>query len=206
MVLGNRGRGFTQAIFGPLARGLLRLGVSPNTVTVLGTVVLMALALTLFPMGYLAAGALAIGLVVLCDSIDGIMAREAGHHTRFGSFLDSTLDRFADAAIYIGLLVYFAVHVPPPWSVAGVVVTAACLAIASVVSYARAKAESLQFTASVGVAERADRLILTLVATLIVGLGAPAWILVIALGVLALASAITVGQRIGAVARQDAHR
>lgn len=204
MVLGNRGRGFTQTVFGPLARRLVRAGVSPNTVTTLGTAVVVLAALSLFPTGNLAVGALLIGMVVLADSIDGIMAREAGQSTRFGSFLDSTLDRVADAAIFIGLTLYFARFETGGWQLAGLAATVTCLALGALVSYARAKAESLQLTASVGIAERADRLIVALVATLAVGLGAPVWVLVGALGLLAVASAITTGQRIAAVHAQDA--
>lgn len=203
MVLGNHGRGFTQTLFGPLARRLVRAGVSPNTVTVIGTLLLVVAALSLFPTGHLAIGALVIGAVVLCDSIDGIMARESGHSTRFGSFLDSTLDRVADGAIFIGLTLYFVRFESGAWQLAGLTAAVACLTLSVLVSYARAKAESLQMTASVGIAERADRLIVTLVAVLAVGLGAPVWVLVGGLGLLGVASAITIGQRIATVYAQD---
>lgn len=204
MVLGNRGRGFTSALFGPLARRLVAWGVSPDAVTVAGTVALMAVALTLLPTGHLAIGAGAIGVLTLADSIDGQMARHLGRTTAFGEFLDSTLDRFADAAIFAGLVLYFVSLGDDPWRMAGIVGALACLALGGLVSYARAKAEGLGMVAKVGIAERADRLIVSLVATLAVGLGAPTAVLALALGLLALASLFTVGQRIRAVYQQSA--
>ena len=85
----------------------------------------------------------------------------------------------------------------------GLVAALACLVLGGLVSYARAKAEGLGMTAKVGIAERADRLIVTLVATLAVGLGAPTAVLAIALILLALASLFTVGQRIASVHHQS---
>lgn len=82
----------------------------------------------------------------------------------------------------------------------------ACLALGLTTSYARAKAESLGWTASVGLAERADRLVLALVATFAVGVGLSPWVLVGALGLLAVASAATITQRVRAVRRQEGQR
>ncbi|UFU04775.1 phosphatidylinositol phosphate synthase [Ruania halotolerans] len=203
MVLGRRGRGFTETLFGPLARALVRAGVSPNAVTVGGAILVVAAALWLFPTGHLTVGALVIGALALTDSVDGLMARERGTTSEFGAFLDSALDRFSDAAVFVGLSWYLVTSAPPAWQLPGLAVGTACLVLSMVVSYVRARAEGLGFTAKVGIAERADRLIVALVATLAVGLGAPDELLVVVLGVLAVASMITVVQRIATVFRQS---
>lgn len=207
MVLGNRGRGFTEWLFGPVATLLVRLRVSPNTVTIVGTVAVVIAALTLFPLGWLTAGSITVGLLVLTDSVDGLMARRSGGGARaYGEFLDSTLDRFSDGAIFMGLTLYFALQVQGPAQFAGIAAAIACLTLGGLVSYARAKAQALGVVAKVGIAERADRLIAALVATLTVGLGAPDLVLVVVLGLLAGASLITVGQRMVVVRRELARQ
>ncbi len=197
-MLSSKGRVVTNAMFGPVARGLVRAGVSPDAVTVAGTVLTVAVALWLLPAGHFVVAPFAIAAVVLIDSVDGLMARILGRSTRWGAFLDSTLDRVADAAIFSGILLW-AVRADEPW-VLGTALT--CLVLGSVVPYAKARAEGLGMTASGGIAERADRLLVTLVAVLAVGLGAPLPVLVVALGLLAVASLYTIGQRMGAVYRQ----
>lgn len=187
-------------VLGPLARLLLRLGVSPDAVTVAGTLGVVVSALWLFPAGHLTAGALVVALFVFSDAVDGLMARESGRVSRWGAFLDSTLDRVADAAIFSGLLLYLAGRDND----AGLVVALACLALGAVVPYARARAEGLGMTAAVGIAERADRITVALVAALLVGLGLPDAVLVWALGVLAVAAVVTIGQRMATVHRQAA--
>lgn len=203
MVLGNRGRGFSSTLFGPLAQLLVRWRVSPDVVTFAGTVAVIVASLTLLPTAHLVAGALVLGVLVLTDSIDGIMAREVhGDQPRpYGEFLDSTLDRFSDAAIFAGLTLYFVLHTDGATRTWGVSAAVACLAAGGLVSYARAKAQALGVVAKVGIAERADRLIVALVATLLVGLGLSDQVLVGALVLLALASLVTVGQRMVVVRR-----
>lgn len=199
MVLGNRGRGVQATLFTPLARLLLRLRVSPNAVTVAGTLLTTGLALWLLPTNHLVAGSLLLGVMVLTDSVDGLMARLAGSDSPYGAFLDSTLDRVADAAIFAGVLFWFYAHTDGPWRPAGMIAATACLALGSIVSYARAKAEALGVRASVGIAERADRIVVVLVAALLTGLGLPAAVLAVALALLAGASLVTVVQRMAAV-------
>lgn len=206
MTLSSKGRGFATAVFGPVAALLVRLRVSPDVVTALGTLAVMACALVLFPSGRLALGALLVGLSALTDTIDGQMARRIGRTGPWGAFLDSTLDRFADGAIFAGLVLWGAARAgegtalhDPAWAAGAAL---ACLFLGSIVPYARARAEGLGMTASVGVAERTDRLVVTLVATLAVGLGAPVAVLTVALGLLAVASAVTVVQRMVTVYRQ----
>ena len=192
-------RGAMTRLFTPVARLLLRLGVSPDAVTATGTLVVVVTGLWAFPTGHLLVGALVIGLSALTDSLDGVMARQAGRSGPWGAFLDSTLDRFADAAVFGGLVLWFFGGGDDRLTA---VLALACLVLGSVVPYARARAEGLGMTASGGIAERADRLVAVLVATAAVGVGAPPVVLTVVLGLLAVASAITVGQRMAAVRRQ----
>lgn len=181
-----------------MASGLLRIGLSPDAVTVIGTVMVVVTALVAFPQGYLLVGTLVITVFVLADSIDGTMARLSGRSSAWGAFLDSTLDRVADAAIFTGLTLWFVTQ-DEPW---GVGLSLAALVLGQLVSYARARAEGLGATAAVGVAERAERLIVVLVAAGVVGLGLPSAVLTVAMALLALASAVTVVQRMLVVRRQ----
>ena len=205
MTLSSKGRGFATRVFGPIAALLVRLGVSPDVVTFAGTLAVMTVALWLLPTGRLFAGALLIGVFALTDTIDGQMARRIGRTGPWGAFLDSTLDRFADGAIFVGLVLWGATAEPgtslgdPRWAAAGAL---ACLFLGSIVPYARARAEGLGMTAAVGIAERTDRLVVTLVATAAVGLGAPVAVLTGALWLLAAASLVTIAQRMTTVYRQ----
>ncbi|WP_421741387.1 phosphatidylinositol phosphate synthase [Cellulomonas sp.] len=194
-------RGAMTRFFTPIARALLRLGVSPDAVTVGGTLVVVVTALWAFPTGHLLVGALVIGVFVLTDSLDGVMARQSGRSGPWGAFLDSTLDRFGDAAIFAGLVLWFTAGGDDRLTA---VLALACLVLGSIVPYARARAEGLGMTASGGIAERADRLLLVLVATAAVGFGAPDVVLTVVLALLALASAVTVVQRMSKVYRQAA--
>jgi CDP-diacylglycerol--glycerol-3-phosphate 3-phosphatidyltransferase len=183
----------------PIADLLLSRGVSPDAVTIAGTVAVVLTALTLYPTGHLLAGSLVIGLLVLTDSLDGVMARRSGRSSDWGAFLDSTLDRFGDAAIFAGLVLWFTGEGDDRTTA---VLALTCLVLGSVVPYARARAEGLGMTAAVGIAERADRLLAALTATALVGLGLPVAVLTVVLALLALASAITVVQRMAAVRSQ----
>lgn len=196
MVLGNRARGVQAALFTPFARAFLRVGLTPNAVTIIGTVATSVVALTLIPMGYLVLGSLALGVLVLADSVDGIMARESGTSGPYGEFLDSTLDRVSDAAIFAGVALWFVFRTTGAIQTGGLIAALGCLAFGAMVPYVRAKAESLGIKASVGMAERADRILVVLVATFITGLGVPVVVMVVVLAVLALLSLITVIQRI----------
>jgi len=144
-------------------------------------------------------GAVVITVFVFSDMLDGQMARESGQSTSWGAFLDSTLDRIGDAAIFGGLVMYY---VGPGESDVWAGFALYCLVMGSVTSYARARAESLGMEAKVGIAERSDRLVVILVATgMSVILGLPV-LVPIALVTLAVASSITVVQRVLAVRGQ----
>ncbi len=180
-----------------MSRVLLRLGLSPSAVTVLGTLGVLVSALWFFPRGHLAAGSLVVAFFLLADGVDGAMARLAGRVTRFGAFLDSTMDRLADGAIFVAIG-WWCLVVDDG---VGAGLAAAALVIGFVVSYARARAEVEGWDASVGIFERSERLVVSLAGTLAVGLGAPTAVLWLALGVVSVASTITVAQRVAAAHR-----
>lgn len=189
----NRFRAFWTAVITPVARLLLKLGVSPDVVTLVGTLGVIAGAVIFFPQGELLIGVLFITAFVFSDLIDGTMARMSNQSSNWGAFLDSTLDRLGDAAIFGGLAMYY---VGPGDDDRLAALAIYCLVMGSVTSYARARAESLGMEAKGGLAERADRLVAILVMTGLAGLFDLPILIVITLIALALASTITVVQRI----------
>ena len=198
-MLNRYARAAVTRILTPVAKLLNRWGVSPDVVTILGTIGVCVGALVFFPRGQLLVGVLVITAFVFSDTIDGVMARLLGRPSNWGAFLDSTLDRIGDAAIFSGLAIWFFQGGDDrvmAW------LALACLVLGSVVSYARARAEGLGMTASVGIAERADRLVAALVTTGLVGLGLPEVVLKVVLAVLAVASVITILQRVLFVRQQ----
>ncbi|WP_103062817.1 phosphatidylinositol phosphate synthase [Actinomyces qiguomingii] len=202
-MLGQHGRGITRALFTGPARVLARLGVTPNMLTVAGTVATIAVAVLTLPQGRFILGPVLLLLVLIGDSFDGILARLTGTESSFGAFLDSTMDRLADGAVFGSLAVWAALHLNPgALRTVTVAIAVTVVVLAAAVPYARARAESVGATATVGIAERTDRLIAAGVGTVAVGLGAPTWVLTAALAVIAVASLITVVQRIMAVREQ----
>jgi CDP-diacylglycerol--glycerol-3-phosphate 3-phosphatidyltransferase len=199
-VLNRHARGFFTALFSPLARWLLKIGVSPDAITIVGTAGVVVGALVFYPLGQLWWGTLFITAFIFSDVIDGIMARMQERGGRWGNFLDSTLDRVADGALFAGLAIWYFTG----GADRGIAVVAVlCLVLGMVVSYARAKAEALGFHANVGIAERAERLVSVLVVTGFTGLGLPSVVLLVTLVLLAAASLVTVVQRIATVHRQS---
>jgi CDP-diacylglycerol--glycerol-3-phosphate 3-phosphatidyltransferase len=183
----------------PIAKALLRIGLTPDAVTIIGTLGVVVSALWLYPTGHLFVGTLLIWFFAMNDLMDGLMARISGRVGPWGAFLDSTLDRFADGAIFTGLVIWLAGRGDADL---GAVFGLACLVLGSIVPYTRARAEGLGMTASVGIAERGDRLVTALVAAGLVGLGVTPVLLTVVLGLLAVASFITVIQRMAVVRRQ----
>jgi CDP-diacylglycerol--glycerol-3-phosphate 3-phosphatidyltransferase len=198
-MLNRYARAVVTKVFTPLARLLLRLGVTPDMVTVFGTVCTVLSALVLYPTGHLFWASLAVTVFVLFDTIDGIMARILGRSGKWGAYLDSSLDRFADSAVFGGLVIWFARGGNDELT-AGLAL--ACLVVGSIVSYVKARAEGLGYTANVGIAERGERLVAVLVGAGFVGLGVPLPFLQVVLGLLALASVVTIVQRMSTVRRQ----
>jgi CDP-diacylglycerol--glycerol-3-phosphate 3-phosphatidyltransferase/CDP-diacylglycerol--inositol 3-phosphatidyltransferase len=195
----NRFREFWTRVISPVARLLLRLRVSPDAVTVVGTLGVAFGALFFFPRGQLLTGVLVITAFVFSDLVDGHMARLSGTSSSWGAFLDSTLDRLGDAAVFGGLVLYF---MGPGNSDVYAGLALYCLVMGATTSYARARAESLGMEAKGGLAERADRLVAILVMTGLSVIFDQAWFVPFTLAVLALASTVTVVQRILAVRRQ----
>jgi len=195
----NRFRAFWTKVISPVAHLFLKLGISPDTVTLVGTLGVCAGALIFFPRGQLLVGVLVITAFVFSDLVDGHMARLSGQSSKWGAFLDSTLDRLGDAAIFGGLAMYY---VGPGASDGFAALAIYCLVMGSVTSYARARAESLGMEAKGGIAERADRLVAILAMTGLSDIFNLPVLVPITLGLLAVASTVTVVQRILAVRSQ----
>ncbi len=180
---------------GPLARGLHKLGVRANTVTVLGFV-LTVLGVVLLAAAQPTAALLLLLLGTLCDTLDGQLARAAGGGTRFGSFLDSTLDRLSDAALAIAA-VQLGTTLPDATLYGG----GLTLLVASfLVPYIRAKAESLGEGASVGIAPREARIAIYLIGVAAWAVTGVSALFAVAVAVTALLATITVIQRIAHMA------
>ncbi|MEU4355241.1 phosphatidylinositol phosphate synthase [Streptomyces virginiae] len=207
-MLNKYARAFFTRVLTPFAAFLLRRGVSPDAVTLIGTAGVVAGALVFFPRGEFFWGTITITLFVFSDLVDGNMARQAGISSRWGAFLDSTLDRVADAAIFGGLALWYAGSGNDNALCA---VAIFCLASGQVVSYTKARGESIGLPVAVnGLIERAERLVISLVAAGLSGLqafGVPSWIgvlLPIGLWVVAAGSLVTLIQRVVTVRRESA--
>jgi CDP-diacylglycerol--glycerol-3-phosphate 3-phosphatidyltransferase len=178
-------------LISPTARGLLRIGLTPNSVTTIGAIGVIATSLIAYPNGHLFGGTVAICCLALSDLFDGTMARLSQRGaSRWGGFLDSTIDRVTDSAIAVGLLIYLARNNDELSYVLLVSIVSGFL-----VSYIRAKAESLQIECKGGFAERTERLIILLTAIGLTGLGVD-YILTVGIWALAVASVATVLQRL----------
>ena len=196
-MLGVSARPAVAKVIGPLVGRLARAGVTPDAITILGTLGAVAGAVGLIATGHLFWGAFTVTVFVLLDMLDGALARARGGGSVFGAVLDSTGDRAADAAIFGALVWWF--------SGAGdnrllVLLALLCLVLGVLTSYIKARAEGVGLAADVGVVERTERLILVLVGTGFTGLGIP-YALHVALWILLVGSAVTVGQRFLAVRR-----
>jgi len=206
-MLNKYARAFFTRVLTPFAAMLLRAGISPDVVTLVGTAGVAAGALVFFPQGSFFWGTIVITAFVFSDLVDGNMARQAGSSSVWGAFLDSTLDRVADSAVFGGIAMWFAGRGDNDLLCA---VALFCLACGQVVSYTKARAESLGLKCDVsGLVERAERMVVTLVLTGLSGLhgfGVPyiEWLLPIALWLIAAGSLVTVMQRILTVRREAA--
>ncbi|MCZ2856973.1 phosphatidylinositol phosphate synthase [Blastococcus sp. VKM Ac-2987] len=196
-MLGVNARPVVAKVVNPIVTRLARVGVTPDMVTITGTVGAIAGAAGLIATGHLLWGAFTVTVFVLLDMLDGALARLRGGGSVFGAVLDSVGDRAADAAIFGALVWWFAG--------AGdnrllVLLALLCLVLGVLTSYIKARAEGVGLSCDVGVVERTERLILVLVGTGFTGLGIP-YAVHVALWVLLVGSAITVGQRVLAVKR-----
>lgn len=191
-MLNTFARSAVSKVVDPIGRAFLRAGLSPDLVTVIGTVGVVAGAVLLFGFGQLFIGTLVITAFVLFDLVDGAMARARGYGTSFGVVLDATCDRIADGAMFGAIAFYcFTLIDDRATGVAALI----CLVAAQVISYVKARADSVDLLIGGALAERAERNLLALFGTGLSGLGVP-HALPILLWVLAVASVITVLQRL----------
>lgn len=190
-------RGAQAVVLRPLVRFLLRLGVPPDAVTWFGAVAVTGTALVCFGAGWLWQGALAVAVLSLTDLLDGHMARESGTASRWGAFLDSSLDRIADAGVLGGLAWHLGVRVGAAWAAVAV----GALVAAQLTSYVKARAEGIGCRAEVGLVTRPDRVVLALLGALLAGLGVP-YAVEGAMVLLLAGGAVTVIQRVVTVRRQ----
>jgi CDP-diacylglycerol--glycerol-3-phosphate 3-phosphatidyltransferase len=191
-MLNSLARASVSKVTDPVGRAMLRMGLGPDQVTVIGTVGAVAGAISLLATGHLFVGTLVVMVFVFFDLFDGAMARARGYGTRFGLVLDASCDRIADGAIF-GSVAYYCFT-----KGADRTLGVACLLIlvaAQVVSYVKARADSVDLKIGGAIAERAERNVVGLVGTGLAGLGVP-YALPICLWVLAAACIITVVQRL----------
>lgn len=189
-------RASVSRVLDPLGRALVRAGLSPNAMTVIGTAGAIVCAVVFFPNGMLLAGTFTVWGFAMLDLLDGAMARARGYGTPFGATLDATCDRLTDGAVFAGIAWWC-------FAVAGNLRAAAacliCLVLAQVISYLKARAEAEGLKADGGLIERAERLIIALVGTGLQGFGVP-FAVEATLWLLAAGSIITTIQRMLAVA------
>lgn len=196
-MLGNHGRGVTKTIFTPFARLLYKMHVTPNMVTVAGTVITAAIAVFVIAQGYLLIGCATVGVVLFMDSVDGTLARMSGTTSEFGAFLDSTMDRIADGFCFGAVLWYAVVGLPDGWVRTTSIITGIiCMSVIGIVPYVRARAETVGVVAKIGLAERTDRLIIALCGAGFSQLFHVEWLYAVGLIWVAFASTVTVFQRI----------
>jgi CDP-diacylglycerol--glycerol-3-phosphate 3-phosphatidyltransferase len=168
----------------PLVRLLSALRVPPDTLTILGWTLSVGAAV-LFGLGYARVAGLVMLLGGLFDALDGDVARESNRMSAFGAFLDSTLDRLSEAAIFVGIVFFYAAAARPFEALlAGVAMTFSLLT-----SYARARAEGLNIECKVGLLERAGRVVILSVSSM-------AGLLTLGLGLVAAGALVTTAQRI----------
>lgn len=183
----------------PLGEALVRAGLTPNGMTILGTAGALVCALIFFPRGMLLAGTFTVWGFAMLDLLDGAMARAKGGGTAYGAVLDATCDRLVDGTVF-GALAWWA------FAVAGndraTAAALVCLVFAQVISYVKARAEASGLSANVGLVERAERLIIVLVGTGVQGFGAP-YMVEATLWLLVALSVLTLAQRMVAVARSQ---
>jgi CDP-diacylglycerol--glycerol-3-phosphate 3-phosphatidyltransferase len=197
-IFGATARAFASYAVNPTARFLLRIGVTPNEVTVAGTVGVL-IGSYFGARGHLLWGTVIVTISALTDALDGTMARMRGPAGNFGALLDSSMDRIADAAVF-GAVVFYMANQGNPYN--GMVAAIICLAAGQIVSYVKARAQSLDLDADVGIAERLERLIIVGIGGLLGAAGLD-WGLPAALWVLAVLSVVTIFQRLIHAARSE---
>jgi phosphatidylinositol phosphate synthase len=187
-------------IIDPVANWLVRRGVHPNTITIVGTLCTVAGGV-IYAMGHISTGGWFLGFTALFDVLDGTVARRSNTSSTFGAFLDSTLDRLADGALLGGLAVFYALN-PIHRNVPMVVVCLAGLIGSFLTSYIRARAEALGMDAKVGMVQRPERFVLLSVPQAFFGLALNGLVLSVIIVFLTVTAWITVVQRMRFVYQQ----
>ena len=191
-------RGPWRKIISPIARALVKLGVTANMVTIAGAVGTAFFAVLTGFTGWLLPGAAMITVMVIFDSLDGTVAAQSGGGTAFGAFLDTTVDRIADWAVLLGVAIYL-IRLKDFWTLwpqIGFWAALVSMMTAFVTSYIRARAQSIGLDAKNGIATRSDRLVIILVGMGLTGMGLPVAVLSCFMVLLAVLGAVTVGQRL----------
>ncbi|MDQ1748050.1 MAG: CDP-diacylglycerol---glycerol-3-phosphate 3-phosphatidyltransferase [Frankiaceae bacterium] len=199
-MLGIHARTQINKVTEPVARTLAGWGVTPDALTIVGTIGVAGGALGFYPRGHFFVGTLVITAFVFSDMLDGAVARVRGTSGPWGAFLDSTLDRVGDGAVFGALALWYAGRGDDLVLCAVAIYD---LVAGAVTSYAKARAESLGMTCNVGIAERGERLLAILVLTGLSGLFGVGVLRDIGLWGLAVATTVTVGQRMAEVRRQS---
>jgi len=190
--------GFVRLV-GPLARPFMRAGIHPNVITTIGTLIVVGAGVA-FGCGAIRLGGVLLLASGVFDILDGQVARQGGMMTTFGAFYDSTLDRVGESAVFAGLAIYFERGgVPEARQTLALGVAITALAMSMLVSYTRARAEGLGLECTVGIAARAERVFLLGASAMFFGPNGMLLFWIVA--VLALATAVTVVQRVVHVAR-----
>ncbi|QCB28561.1 phosphatidylinositol phosphate synthase [Corynebacterium endometrii] len=198
-MLSVHGRKPAAVVVEPIAKAAMKLGLTPNKVTIIGTVVTIAVAVTLIPTGHLFLAAVLSGLFAAFDMVDGTMARMRGGGTAFGATLDASCDRITDGALFAAILWYLIYTMDShPVTVVAALVT---LVSSQVISYIKARGEASGLRMVGGLIERPERLIISLVGVGLEGLGVP-HALAVSLWILAIGSLFTVAQRLHMAANQ----
>ncbi len=200
MLSGQAGRKAAAVVVEPLARGFLNLGLTPNVVTVAGTVVAIGISATLIPGGHLVTAALLTALFAAFDMLDGTMARMTTGGSKFGATLDASCDRLTDGALFAAIIYWmvYTDHSHPVHVVAALIV----LISSQVISYVKARGEASGFEMSGGLIERPERLIIGLGGLALEGVGVP-YALEVSLWILVVGSLFTIAQRLAKAAGQD---
>ena len=192
--------GFVRLV-GPIARAAIRAGIRPNVITTIGTLIVVGAGVA-FASGSIRLGGLLLLVSGVFDILDGQVARQGAMMSTFGAFYDSTLDRVGEAAVFAGLAIYFERGgVPLAQQTWALGIALAALAMSMLVSYTRARAEGLGLECKVGIAPRAERILLLGAPAMLLGPGRNGMLLFWIVAILAVAATITVVQRVVYVAR-----
>ena len=187
-------------IIEPVTQWLVRRGVHPNAITILGFVVTVAAAL-MYSQDHVRTAGFLVLMGGLCDVFDGRVARVSGLASKFGSFFDSTLDRISEIAMYIGLMTLYNAYQLEFVDIWMIYIIPLAMGGSLMVSYTRAKAESLGFDCSVGLMQRGERIVLLGLGSLVFGLAWNGMVLTSIIVIVAVLTNATAVQRIFRVYR-----